>query len=208
MVHFEVPNTYPTPTDEREMHQPTTEPASAVPECDERHCGYFSLFEHATDLRDPEWVVSMYNGLRFSQKKWILPQRGSSRVRSSAFQRFPLTFAPKDFNETAASEHVAGVSFVADLRHAGSGPPGIAHFAKRILRLHGLQQQALRYKLPPVNHIIFPATTSKQLLQQWPKALLKLIAPDARTIPADELLNRTWHFAHVVVSAKVAMPRS
>lgn len=161
---------------------------------------------HAQDLKDAEWAASMYNGLLFRRNRWILPytpaQANAVKVRSSAFQRFPITFVRAGLQNDTDGERVSGVSYMADLRHAGTGPPGIAHFAKRVLRLHGLQQQAARYGLPPVDHVVFPATTARQLLQAWPRAMLKLVALQAKAVPADELTRRNWHFEHVVVSAR------
>ena len=181
--------------------------------CDATSCGHFSTFVHAAAFGN-DWRVSMYNDLCFNahRKRWVLPttaaQPDASRVRSTAFQRYPLSFSR--VSEPVNSSY-GGVTFIADLRHAGTGPPGIAHFAKRLLRLYGLEQQAQRYGLPPVSRVVFPATTRRQLSMAWPAALLRLVAPDASIVAADELMaagrgsadaGRGLCFAHVAVSAR------
>ena len=67
---------------------------------------------------------------------------------------------------------------------------GIAHFAKRILRLHGLQRQAAAYGLPPVVRIAFPATSAAHLRHSWPSSMLQLINPSAQTEPVEVLQSQ------------------
>ena len=181
--------------------------------CSAASCGRFSTFSHAANLGDADWHATMFNGLCFKpassvrQSRWVLPytpaQQNASHDRNSAFQRFPLTFvASSKWAPDANVKTEDGVTYIADLRHAGTGPPGIAHFAKRLLRLHGMQLHAKEYGLPPVARIVFPATTAIQLRTHWPKALLQLVAPNASLMPAEELLREMRCFKHVVVASR------
>lgn len=90
--------------------------------------------------------VALYNRLCFLNKQWrLLVPRGAaaspeSEVRSNAFQRFKITSEAVDNpNATFASRCAAsgaecgGVTFVAGLRHAGIGPPGLTRCCKRTL---------------------------------------------------------------------------
>ena len=100
--------------------------SEAPAQCDDSDCGRFSRFMHAQDLKDAEWAASMYNGLLFRRNRWILPytpaQANAVKVRSSAFQRFPITFVRAGLQNDTDGERVSGVSYMADLRHAGTGP--------------------------------------------------------------------------------------
>ena len=106
-----------------------------------------------THLRDASWQASVYHGLCFADRRWLLPVEKrpdlprAAAFGSAAFQRFPLRIKPVPNRTHALLEEFrgsrcwhAGATFVADLRHAGGATMGIAHFAKRILRLHGLQR--------------------------------------------------------------------
>ena len=193
---------------------PRRRPASlGMSACTSASCGRFSTFAHAAELGDADWQATMFNGLCFKpassvrQSRWVLPysevQRNATRYKSSAFQRFPLTFvAASKWDPGANVKTEEGVTYIADLRHAGTGPPGIAHFAKRLLRLHGMQLHAKEYGLPSVSRVVFPATTAIQLRTHWPKVLLQLVAPHAASMPAEELLQETRCFKHVVVASR------
>ncbi|KAL1512334.1 hypothetical protein AB1Y20_005596 [Prymnesium parvum] len=188
---------------------PPSPPEAASLACTSSSCGVFSTFAHAAHLND-EWAVTLFNHLCFlpsphtRRSRWVLPysaaQPNATRYRVAAFQRFPLTFVPSSAWEAAPLRR--GVTFLADLRHAGAGPPGIAHFAKRLLRLHGMLRHADEYALPAVSRIVFPATTALQLRTHWPRALLRLVAPRAALIPAEALLAERQCFAHVATASR------
>ena len=159
----------------------------------------------ATHLRD-EWDTSVFSDLCFdhvsgSRYRWLLliqrraTMPKSSSFASAAFQRYPLHVRVVDnrSQELAARKaqcHRPGATFVADLRHSGA-TMGIAHFAKRILRLHGLQRQAASYALPAVERIAFPATTAAHLAHSWPASMQRLVAPAAAAESAEALQHAT-----------------
>ncbi|KAL3903117.1 MAG: hypothetical protein SGPRY_011803 [Prymnesium sp.] len=183
------------------------------PPCNSSSCGVFSSFAHVTSLGD-EWQTTLFNQLCFDpslsaprRSRWVLPytraQPNASKHKAPALVRFPLTFLPSETGGWGSGgEVVGGVSFIADLRHAGGGPPGIAHFAKRMLRLHALQIRAGELGLPRVGRVVFPATSSSQLSTGWPRALLALIAPLASTLPSDHLTTHPRCFAHAITSSR------
>ena len=161
------------------------------------------------------WATSAYNGLCFEKRRrWLLlvePQqqsRASPRATSfssGGFQRFPLKVQVVPNRTTELSHRAAkcwrsGVTFVADLRHSGA-TMGIAHFAKRILRLHGLLQQAHEYGLPSVTRVSFPATISSHLAHSWPSSMLRLIAPSALVEPYEAMASADCCYETVVTSA-------
>ena len=111
------------------------------------------LSEEAVHLHDT-WQTSVYSGACFEKKRrrWTLAVQKRASLHlpsfgSGGFQRFPLQAqAVPDRQAALAQQRKArcwrsGVTYVADLRHGGGPTMGIAHFAKRILRLHGLQRQ-------------------------------------------------------------------
>lgn len=173
-----------------------------------------SVEPEARHLHDA-WATSVYSGLCFDERKWQLPvEAGASRPRPGAFgspgfQRYPLRVKQVP-NRTAALEEARrpprcwrpGATFVADLRHAGGPTMGIAHFAKRILRLHGLQRRAAELGLPPVVRVAFPATSAAHLAHPWPAAMLRLVAPAAEMLSAEALGAAPCCFETTLVSAR------
>lgn len=167
--------------------------------------------EEALNLRDV-WSTSVYSGLCFDRNRWLLPvQRrpgvSAAAFRSPAFSRYPLQVkVVADRAKALAPRKAAcwreGVTFVADLRHGGGATMGIAHFAKRILRLHGLQQQAAAYGLARVDRIAFPATSAAHLAHSWPSSMLQLIAPAAATLSVEQLTAAPCCYETVVASAR------
>ena len=160
-----------------------------------------------------KWMTSMYSGLCFERKRWVLyvQQRDglprASTFLSAAFTRFPLQIeiVPNrtvTIDAKSATCRKGGATFLADLRHGGGATMGIAHFAKRILRLHGLQREAAGYGLPPVARISFPATSAAHLAHSWPKAMRQLVNPDAAAEPVELMSSRDCCYDTVVVSAR------
>lgn len=164
----------------------------------------FSSFDAALRLHDP-WDTTLYNGVCFEGRKWHLlvdessldelphaGRRSTPRYKAKAFQRFPILLRKVASKAAALSAAKAGacwrpgLSFVADLRHAGGPTMGIAHFAKRILRLYGLQQY---YAGLHVERLIFPATSAAHLAHDWPATMLKLVGHDAATRGAAHLVD-------------------
>ena len=152
----------------------------------------------AVHLHDA-WSTSVYSGVCFEKRRrWVLPVQKRTSLHlpsftSMGFQRFPLQAqAVPDRNAALAQRKAkcwrSGVTFVADLRHGGGPTMGIAHFAKRILRLHGLQRHAAEYNLPTVDRVTFPATSAVHLAHSWPASVLKLIAPHALVESAETLI--------------------
>ena len=156
----------------------------------------FASFDAALRLHDP-WDTTLYNGVCFEGRKWhllvdetsldTLPhtgRRSTPRYKAKAFQRFPIQLRKVTSKAAALSAAKAGacwrpgLTFIADLRHAGGPTMGIAHFAKRILRLYGLQQY---YTGLHVERIVFPATSAAHLAHDWPASMLKLVGHDAAT---------------------------
>lgn len=136
------------------------------------------------------WHSAVYRHLCFDQRRWVLrtQRKLTGDVWHSAFrafERFPLVQAVEPQRSTCGNEE-GNLTFIADLRHAGSRPPGIAHFAKRVLRLWGVQRQqpSLAFE-----RIVFPATTSEQLRSDWIQSLLQLVAPHVAIVPAEELVS-------------------
>jgi hypothetical protein len=166
------------------------------------------MCEPTARLLHDSWQSSVFTHLCFERRHWVLRQKrvppaDEWRTMQQAFERFPLQRRPP--NATANRPHSCepgNLTFIADLRHAGTGPPGIAHFSKRILKLWALQRQ--QPSLPPVTQIAFPATTAVQLRSNWLRSMLQLIAPNARLIPSDNLLRKgpASCFSHVVGAAK------
>lgn len=163
-------------------------------------------------LRDP-WETSVYEGLCVGERRWLLhvQQRPGlpppKAFGSGAFQRYPLRALVVGNRTEALRQRSSarcwrdGATFVADLRHEGA-TMGIAHFAKRILRLHGLQRQAAAYGLPAVTRVVFPATSARHLGHSWPRAMLALVAPAAEAVPSGRLMAEQCCFATVVASAR------
>ena len=164
----------------------------------------FSSFDAALRLHDP-WDTTLYNGVCFEGRKWHLlvdessldelphtGRRSTPRYKAKAFQRFPILLRKVTGKAAALSAAKAsacwrpGLSFVADLRHAGGPTMGIAHFAKRILRLYGLQQY---YTGLHVERLVFPATSAAHLAHDWPASMLKLVGHDAATRGAAHLVD-------------------
>ena len=104
------------------------------------------------------WQTSIYDSLCFSGKRWqlLVEERHDlprlKQYSSPAFARYPLRVQAVP-NRTAALAQQKercwrdGLTFVADLKHGGGPTMGIAHFAKRILRLHGLLHHWLAHWL-------------------------------------------------------------
>lgn len=148
---------------------------------------------------DDAWQTSAYDGLCFERKRWVLYVQERSNLPklkmfgSAAFARFPLRVTPVAnrthvLDEQSARCSRAGTTFIADLRHGGGATMGIAHFAKRLLRLHGILMQPSTYGLPSVDRIAFPATSAAHLTHSWPSSMLRLVSPSATIVPVDELL--------------------
>ena len=97
----------------------------------------FSSFDAALRLHDP-WDTTLYNGVCFEGRKWHLlvdessldelphaGRRSTPRYKAKAFQRFPILLRKVASKAAALSAAKAGacwrpgLSFVADLRHAG-----------------------------------------------------------------------------------------
>ena len=170
------------------------------------------ISEEALHLKDT-WSTSVYSSLCFERKRWLLlvQQRAglppSKSFGSAAFQRYPLQVQVVPNRSAALAERKArcwkpGTTFVADLRHGGGATMGIAHFAKRVLRLHGLQQQSSAYGLPAVDRIAFPATSAAHLAHSWPSSMLKLVSPRAAEVPVDELTGHECCYETVVAAAR------
>lgn len=173
----------------------------------------FTRFHAALPLHD-DWETTLYNGLCFEGRKWyLLVDEGSPKLRvaqykASAFQRFPLKLrkvasrddALRDARSNGSCWH-AGITYIADLRHAGGPTMGIAHFAKRILRLYGLQR---RYQQLDVDRIVYPATSRAHLAHSWPSSMLRLLGHDSPAANVDEatLRRRPCCFEHAVVSSR------
>jgi len=166
-------------------------------------------------LADTPWRVSLYNSLCFADRRWqLLYTAGAGRpppqstYSSAGFERFSVRLLRvRNRTEALAAKRrqcwVDGVVFVADLKHAGGGAMGIAHFAKRILRLWGIVRQHEVYRIPDVQHIVFPSTSALQLAHDWPQSMIKLIAPSGvLTTPAENLLRSPCCYEHVVVSGR------
>ena len=68
---------------------------------------------------------------------------------------------------TAAREWRAGVAFVADERHSSASGASIAHYAKRILRLYGVQRRSSELQLPLIEHIVLPSTPRENMRRSW-----------------------------------------
>ena len=168
---------------------------------------------HLDDL----WQTSVYDHLCFApaRKRWVLFVEDRSdlpRFReygSAAFARFPLRVQPVSnrsvaVNELSAQCSHAGVTYVADLKHGGGATMGIAHFAKRLLRLHGILRQPSTYGLRSIDRIAFPATSAAHLAHSWPSSMLRLVAPAAAIIPVDALLAAApgCCFQTAVISAR------
>ena len=163
-----------------------------------------------------DWSTSSFDSVCFAKRKWVLyvqqrpglPRRQA--FSSGGFSRYPLSAVVVPNRTSALEAHLAGhdgcwhagTTFVADLRHGGGATMGIAHFAKRILRLHALQRDAARYGLPPVGRVAFPATSAAHLRHSWPASMLKLVAPTAAALPVDELSRTQCCFEHLVTSAR------
>lgn len=184
--------------------------------------GFASMVQHATSnavvtaeaahLHDT-WSTSVYSSLCFERKRWMLlvQQRTglppASRFGSKAFARYPLQVQIVNNRSQALADRKArcwksGTTFVADLRHGGGATMGIAHFAKRLLRLHGLQQQAATYGLPHVERIAFPATSAAHLAHSWPSSMLKLVNPSASLVSVEALTGAECCYETVVAAAR------
>ena len=162
---------------------------------------------------DDAWQTSAYDHLCFARKKWVLSvqqRSGLPRLKefgSAAFQRYPLRVQPvanltSALGEQSARCEYGGTTFVADLRHGGGATMGIAHFAKRLLRLHGILQQPSVYGLKSVDRIAFPATSAVHLAHSWPSSMLRLVAPRAEIVPVDALIAKPDGCCfHTVVTA-------
>ena len=160
------------------------------------------------------WKTSAYDDLCFARKRWILfvQQRDNlprlKTFASAGFARYPLRAQPVANRTAAVAQQAAGcwrdgTTFVADLKHGGGATMGIAHFAKRVLRLHGLQQQASLYGVGTVDRIAFPATSAAHLAHSWPTSLLRLVAPAAARVPVDGLTaGDGCCFRRVIASAR------
>ena len=194
--------------------------------CTSTSCGVFSDFESARVVGDADWRVALYNRVCFEGKQrrrglageWrlLVPRAAgappAASYQSSGFELFKLRAELVDDPSAAFAERCAGsaggqagacagVAYLADLKHPGVGPPGLAHFCKRTLRLFGMQAQAARYGLPRVGTIVFPATQRFQLQRSdWLLNFLSLAAPGAEVVTADELAGRC--FAHLAVSER------
>ena len=142
----------------------------------------------ALQLNDA-WETTLYESVCFERRKWLLLASSSLRpaqYRSAHFSRFPLRLhavggsMAEELARRRAGCWRGGVTFVADLRHYGGATMGIAHFAKRLLRLYGLQRAGA---LPEVARVAFPATSAAHLAHSWPSAMLRLVAPNAEVPP-------------------------
>lgn len=186
----------------------------------------FATFDAALRLHDA-WDTTLYNGVCFEGRRWNLlvddgslsklPWSGGRRpapkgFKASAFQRFPIQLRQVSSKTEALRAAQAqgacwqpGVTFLADLRHAGGPTMGIAHFAKRILRLYGLQQA---YAGLGVDRIVFPATSAAHLAHSWPASMLQLLGHDQRArgdahlVNAAALLRQPCCFEHLMVSSR------
>ena len=174
----------------------------------------FGAFSSFRQVGDADWQTTFYNNVCFSGRRWdLLWQKGGTPLErgafaSTGFQRFPLRLLAVE----NVSEHIAtqrhdacwadGVTYLADLRHAGGPTMGIAHFAKRLLRLYGLQRQAARYGLPEVDRIVLPATSARHLAHSWPRGLVSLVAPRAELVSADAMARAPCCYAHLIASAR------
>ena len=145
-------------------------------------------FSSALQLNDA-WETTLYENVCFERRKWLLLAPSSLRpaqYRSAHFSRFPLRLhavggsMAEELARRRAGCWRGGVTFVADLRHYGGATMGIAHFAKRLLRLYGLQRAGA---LPEVARVAFPATSAAHLAHSWPSAMLRLVAPNAEVPP-------------------------
>ena len=160
------------------------------------------------------WSTSAYSGLCFEERRrWLLLVQdrpglpGAAAFGSAGFSRFPLqvqtvTDRALALKQRAASCWRPGTTFVADLRHGGGATMGIAHFAKRVLRLHGLQRRAAEYRLPEVARFAFPATPAAHLRHSWPMHMLRIVAPSASVASVEALTATDCCYETVVVSAK------
>ena len=100
----------------------------------------FASFDAALRLHDP-WDTTLYNDVCFEGRKWhllvdessldTLPhtgRRSTPRYKAKAFQRFPIQLRKVTSKAAALSAAKAGacwrpgLSFIADLRHAGACP--------------------------------------------------------------------------------------
>eukprot|EP00310_Coccolithus_braarudii_P012391 CAMPEP_0183348954 /NCGR_PEP_ID=MMETSP0164_2-20130417/13295_1 /TAXON_ID=221442 /ORGANISM="Coccolithus pelagicus ssp braarudi, Strain PLY182g" /LENGTH=435 /DNA_ID=CAMNT_0025520619 /DNA_START=126 /DNA_END=1433 /DNA_ORIENTATION=- len=174
----------------------------------------FDAFELSTQVGDA-WQLTLYNSLCFDHRRWQLlysagsgkhPPRRETYV-SAGFERFPIkAVGTGNRTETLAERRRAcwaeGVTFVADLKHAGGPTMGIAHFAKRILRLWGILRHPEAYNLPAPSRVVFPATSAAHLKHSWPSAMLKLIAPTTARVAAEELMRSRCCYEHVIVSSR------
>jgi hypothetical protein len=165
----------------------------------------------AVHLHDP-WQASAYSALCFEKRRWLLlvqQRNGLPHLRSfgtTSFSRFPLQVQVVANRAEALKLRTQrcwrkGTTFVADLRHAGQ-TMGLAHFAKRILRLHGLQRQSGEYQLPTIVRVAFPATTRKHLEHSWPSSLLRIVASNATVESSEDVIASECCYETVITSAR------